>query len=241
MNEQLTTPFIGFFVLGFPVLWLAIRWGWFDLMRAYPDPGEPVSAQFPGQSGSLNGVSLRRLLKLSGGPAGLRLGVLRLFGPSNRDVCVPWRNIAVTHTQRSLVGKVALGRPAIAVLTLPADVADDLARALPDHWPEAGPLPIETDGQIGWRIFQQWVLQTVLAATFFIVAPRLLRPHAIPPPIAVAILFPRRLRRGQYRALPAPTQGQAAPGVSPAPLAGARSFKDRLHPRRAELSRVLEL
>ena len=199
MNAQLATPFIGFFVLGFPVLWLAVttllsyRSGWFDLMKAYPDQGEPVSARFPGQSGSLNGVSLRRILTLSVGPTGLRLGMLRLFGPFNRDVCVPWPFIAVTRTRRPLVGKialVALGQPAIAVLALPAELADELARAAPGHWPEAGPFPIETDGQIGWRIFQQWMLQTAFAATFFIVAPRLLGPQAIPPPIAVAILFP---------------------------------------------------
>jgi len=38
--------------------------------------------------------------------------------------------------------------------------------------------------------FRSWLVGTVFAATFFIVAPRIMAPGAAAPPIAVSILFP---------------------------------------------------
>ena len=89
------------------------------------------------------------------------------------------------------MAKLSFGQPTIGKLTVFADVADRMARAAGNHWPEPGSFPEETGGQAVSRIAKQWVFMTTLAAAFFIIAPRLVSTKgAAGPPIAAAILFP---------------------------------------------------
>ena len=188
-----------YFLIGFPLFWFAVTMilsfvsGWFSLMERYPDHGETALAVLANQSGSLGAVSMQRVLKLSVCPSGLRIGIMRIFGPFCRDFLVPWNEITVTRGDRFFwkVAKLSFGQPSIGKLTVFADVADRMARAAGNHWPESGSLPEETGGQAFSRLAKQWVFMTTFAAGFFIIAPRFLSPRGVAgPPIAVAILFP---------------------------------------------------
>ena len=187
------------FLVVFPLFWFAVAMllsflsGWFGLMERYPDRPESALAVLANQSGSLGVVSMRRVLKLSVCPSGLRVGIMRIFGPFSRDFFVPWDEITVTRGDRFIqkVAKLSLGRPPVGNLTLPAEVADRIARTTGKPWPEAGPVPEQTKAQALSRIVKQWTAMTTLAAAFFIIAPRVLSPNrANGPPIAVAVLFP---------------------------------------------------
>lgn len=188
-----------YFVLAFPLLWFAVTMilsilsGWFRLVERYPNRNEIPIATLANQSGSLGLVSMRGILKLSVCASGLRIGIMRIFGPFCRDFLVPWNEITVTRSDRYLwkVAKLSFGRPSNGNLKVFAEVADHMARAAGSRWPERGPFPEETRSQSVSRIAKQWVAMTALAAAFFIIAPRLATPRATErPPIAVAILFP---------------------------------------------------
>jgi hypothetical protein len=187
------------FVIVFPLFWFAVTMllnfvsGWFGLMERYPDRPESALAVLANQSGSLGVVSMRRVLKLGICPSGLRIGIMRIFGPFSRDFFVPWDEITVTRRDRLTwkVAKLSFGRPPIGNLTLPAEVADRIARTAGIPWPESGPFSKPTNVEVLSRIVKQWAAMTAFAAAFFIIAPRLLSPNrANGPPIAVAVLFP---------------------------------------------------
>jgi len=190
------------FPLLFPVffvgLWLAVTVvlgflsGWYRLMEHYPDRPETPVLTLKNQSGTLGLVGMNRILNLSVCPSGLRIGMMRIFGPFSRDFFVPWNALSVNRKDRYLwrtavldIGPYGLGR-----LRLPAEVADRMARAAPHRWPEPGPFPEESNADVRSRLFKQWVIGTVLASAFFILAPRIMAPTATGPPVAVAILFP---------------------------------------------------
>lgn len=188
-----------YFVIGFPLFWFAVTMllsfisGWFGLMERFPDRPESALAVLKNQSGSLGPVSMRGILTLSVCPSGLRIGIMRIFGPFCRDFFAPWSEITVSRADRFFwkQAKLSFGQPSIGNLTIFADVADRMARAAGNQWPEPGPFPQERRGQALSRIAKQWVLMTALAASFFILVPRLVSPKgAGRPPIAVAILFP---------------------------------------------------
>ena len=188
-----------YFPIFFALLWFAITVllgfisGWYLLMRRFPDRPEAPLRTYKNQSGSIGQVSARSLLTLSVCPGGLRVGMMRIFGPFSKDFFVPWNEISVIRKDRFLwkVAQISFGNPPVGSLTLMADLADRLARAAGTPWPEPGPFPEETDTQASSRIFKHWVAMTGIAATFFIVAPRLGTPQDAPkPPILVAILFP---------------------------------------------------
>jgi hypothetical protein len=188
-----------YFLIAFPLLWFAVTMilsflsGWFGLMERYPDRGEMPVVTLANQSGSLGLVSMRGVLKLSVCPSGLRIGIMRIFGPFCRDFLVPWNEIAVTRSDRVFwkVAKLSFGNPSNGSLKVFAEVADRMARAAGSQWPEPGSFLQETASQSLSRIAKQWVGMTGLAAAFFIIAPRLMTPHAAArPPIVVAILFP---------------------------------------------------
>ncbi len=188
-----------YFLICFPLFWFAVTIllsfisGWYGLMEQYPDRAETALAILKNQSGSLGPVSMRGILSLSVCPSGLRVGIMRVFGPFCRDFFVPWNEITVTRGDRFFwkVAKLSFGQPSIGKLTLFADVADRMARAAGDHWPEPGSFPEEGVGQAFSRIAKQWVFMTTIAAAFFIIVPRLLSPKgAAGPPIVAAILFP---------------------------------------------------
>jgi hypothetical protein len=188
-----------YFLICFPLFWFAVATllsylsGWFGLMERYPDRAEDALTILTYQSGSLGAVSMRGILKLSVCPSGLRVGIMRIFGPFCRDLFVPWNEITVTRGDRFFwkVAKLSFGHPSIGKLTVFADVADRMARAAGNHWPEPGSFPKETGRQSLSRVAKQWVFMTTLASAFFILAPRLVSPKgALGPPIAVAVLFP---------------------------------------------------
>jgi len=199
MNDLVRQNFPRYFPLFFVVMWIAVTtllgvWsGWYVLMRTYPDREEAPLESFSSQSGSMNRVSMRSILKLSPCPSGLRLGIMRLLGPFCRDFLVPWDQISVVRKDQFFVqvAQISFGRPAIGRLTISADLADRVARAAGSHWPEAELNPKETGGESASRIIKQWILSTVLAAAFFVIAPRMIMPRgATPPPILVCVLFP---------------------------------------------------
>jgi hypothetical protein len=138
----------------FPVLWFAItyvassRSGWFGLMEKFPDRAENPLATLAYQSGSLGGFAMRGVLRLCICPSGLRIGIMRIVGPLSHDFFVPWSEISVSRDDR-LFGKVAnlsFGRPPIGILTLPAEVADRMARTVGSLWPEPGSITERTSG-----------------------------------------------------------------------------------------------
>jgi hypothetical protein len=188
-----------YFLIAFPLLWCAVTMilsflsGWFGLMERYPDRDEIPVVTLANQSGSLGLVSMRGILKLSVCPSGLRIGIMRIFGPFCRDFLVPWSEIKVARNDRVFwkVAKLSFGQPSNGNLKVFAEVADRMARAAGNHWPESGSFPQETGSQSFSRIAKRWVAMTGLAAAFFIIAPRLITPNAAArPPIVVAILFP---------------------------------------------------
>jgi hypothetical protein len=53
------------------------------------------------------------VLKFSVCPSGLRIGIMRIFGPFCRDFLVPWNEITVTRSDRVFwtVAKLSFGQP----------------------------------------------------------------------------------------------------------------------------------
>jgi hypothetical protein len=199
MDDVIRQNFPLYFPLFFGVMWitvttlLSVLSGWFVLMRTYPDREEAPLQSFSWQSGSMNRVSMRSILKLSPCPSGLRLSIMRLFGPFCRDFLVPWDEISVVRKDQFYfkVAQISFGRPAIGKLTIFVDVADRLARAAGTRWPETELVAEATGGGAASRIIKQWILSTVLAAAFFVIASRVILPKtASPPPILVCVLFP---------------------------------------------------
>jgi hypothetical protein len=199
MNASLDQNFPLYFPFFFVLLWFAVTVllgfmsGWYSLMRRFPDRPETPLRTFNNQSGSIGPVGARSILTLSVCPFGLRVGMMRIFGPFSKDFFVPWNEISVARKDRLLwkVAKISFGNPPQGSLTLMADLADHLACVAGQSWPEAGPFPEEARTQASSRIFKQWVAMTGIAATFFIVVPRLMAPSGTAcPPIVVAILFP---------------------------------------------------
>ncbi len=188
------------FPLFFAVVWLtvttilAVLSGWFRLMARFPNEvDEQPLLRVRGQSGSMRlGVSMSGVLTLSICPSGLRVGILRVFGPFCRDFFVPWQAISITRKNVLLwrLAKLQFGIPSVGSLTIPAHVADRLARAAAERWPEPGPFPEEERRDTLWRLLTQWAAITCAAALFFTLVPLAVAPTGARPPFAVAILFP---------------------------------------------------
>jgi hypothetical protein len=138
------------FVVLFPLFFIALALGigsliglvsgWYSLASRYPDqPGEPV-LKLRFQSGLMGRAraNLRNVLTLSACQLGLRVGMMRMFGPFCRDFFVPWQEIAVERSA-TLFGqgaRLTFGSPAVGSLFLSASVVDQLARAAGERWPE---------------------------------------------------------------------------------------------------------
>jgi hypothetical protein len=188
-----------FFPWFFAALWLAVTTilavlsGWFRLMARYPNQTEEPLLRIRGQSGSMGlGVSMRGILTLSVCPSGLRIEIMRVFGPFCRDFFVPWQAISITrkHGLLSPAATLQFGSPGVGSLTIPAHVADRLARAALGLWPETGPFPEEQHRDTLQRLLTQWAVMTCAGALFFTLVPLAVAPPGARPPIVVAILFP---------------------------------------------------
>jgi hypothetical protein len=179
----------------FVLLWLTITTllgfmsGWYSLMRRYPDHSQVALLTLRSQSGSLGSVGLHNVLRLGVCASGLRVGIIRLFGPFCRDFLVPWQSISISRKE-GVMSRTATLHFGSGNLSLPSAVANRLARAAGTRWPEAGPFPEEPDGAARSRFLKQWLAATSLAAAFFVIVPRIVAAPGQRPPIAVAILFP---------------------------------------------------
>jgi len=188
-----------FFPFFFVALWLtvttilALLSGWFRLMEVYPDQSDEPILRLRGQSGTMGlGVGMNGVLILSVCPTGLRVGMMRVFGPFCRDFFVPWESIAVVRKTTLFwpIAKLQFGNPAVGTLSVSVHVADRIARAAVGRWPEAGPFPEEKRGDTFRRLLVQWAAMTSFAALFFTLVPLAVAPAGARPPILVAILFP---------------------------------------------------
>ena len=195
VNHELQNYFPVLFVLGWLGICtlLAALSGWFRLMASFPNQEEQPILRIRGQSGMMGtgtGVRMRRILTLSVCPSGLRVGIMRLFGPFCRDFFVPWESLSVFES--SLFSHVTLqfGNPAVGRLRIPAHTANRLAHGAAERWPEPGLLPEETRPNRLRRLLIQWALFSCLGALFFTFAPMLLAPNASRQPVLVGILLP---------------------------------------------------
>lgn len=135
-----------YFLICFPLFWFAVTLllsfvsGWFGLMQRYPDRAEDALAVLAHQSGSLGGVSMRNILRLSVCASGLRIGIMRIFGPFCHDFFVPWTEISITRSDFFFwkAAKLSFGYPPVGKLTVFAKTADRMARTAGDRWPERG-------------------------------------------------------------------------------------------------------
>lgn len=199
MNSIIEQNFAVFFPLFFASLWLTVTTilaalsGWFRLMAKFPNQTVEPLLRIRGQSGSMGlGVSMRRILILGVCPSGFRVGIMRVFGPFCRDFFVPWDDIMVTRKTILLwsVAKLQFGSPPIGSLTIPAHVANRLARAAMGRWPETGSFPAEKHRDTFRRLLAEWAGITCAAALFFTLVRLTIAPTEGRPPIVVAILFP---------------------------------------------------
>jgi hypothetical protein len=183
----------------FAAMWLAVTTvlallsGWFRLMEVFPDQSIEPILKLRGQSGTMGlGVSMHGILTLSVCPTGLRVGMMRIFGPFCRTFLVPWESIAVARTTILVwpFAKLQLGHPMVGTLRISTRTADRIAHAAMGHWPEAGPFPVEKRSDTFRRLLAQWAVTTMLAALFFTLVPLAVAPSGGRPPILVAILFP---------------------------------------------------
>ena len=184
--------------VSFCLMWLAITTilslssGWFRLMLRFPNRDEPPLLQIKMTTGTMGlGVGLRGILTLSVCPSGLRVGMLRLFGPFCRDFFVPWESIAVTRETSFFSPGVKLhfDNPVIGTLRIRPDDAERLAFTASGRWPKTEPRPEEGRRNILRRLLTQWAVFTGAAALFFVFAP-LLGPGGGRPPLLIGILFP---------------------------------------------------
>ena len=188
------------FFLFFASLWLGITTvlgvlsGWFLLMFRYPDQydGEPLLV-LKWQSGTMGlGANMNGILKLSACRSGLRVGMLRIFGPFCRDFFVPWSELTVTRKKVFFwdYAELRFGQ-SFPKLGLSGRVADKLWAAVPDGWPEGGSPPApETRDQAVRDVVKKWALTTAVASAFFIIVPRVTGAGDGGMPVPVAILFP---------------------------------------------------
>jgi hypothetical protein len=195
---------VKYLFVGFPIffvtLWVCVcvllgaLSGWYALAAAYPDRDEQPLLRLRGRSGSMGAlrIHMNNVLNLTVCPSGLRVGIMRLFGPFSRDFLVPWADIHVSR-QRRWYGDEALiefGFPPLGRLTIPAYLANRLAQAADRRWPEPDPPPVETPRESAAAVIKLWALSTAFVVAF-VLAPRLIAPHTEPaPPVLVAVLSP---------------------------------------------------
>lgn len=134
------------FPLVFAVMWLVITSligflsGWYALARRYPDRKEAPLLRLTWQTGYMGSLRARYrgALKLSACRSGLRVGVNRLLGPFSRDFFVPWEEIRIERKVGFFekLAELTFGEPRVGTLAIRAAVADKLAKAVGDDWPE---------------------------------------------------------------------------------------------------------
>jgi hypothetical protein len=168
---------------------LTLASGWYRLAARYPNRIDEPLLRIHVPSGSMGLVGMRNLLTLSPCPSGLRVSMFRLFGPFCRPFFVPWDDVAVLRTKMFFApaARLQFGKPIAGTLAVEAYIANELARAAGERWPEAGPIAEETRRDLIRRLIIQWAIMTGVAALVLTVAPLVAGVHV---PISLAILFP---------------------------------------------------
>jgi hypothetical protein len=199
LDPQTAKYFPIVFPFFFATLWLLVTTflgfmsGWHVLMSQYPNRDENPVLRINRQSGSMGlGVSMNGILNLSVCHSGLRIGMMRLFGPFWRDFFVPWYDVTVVR-RKGLFGEQAelqFGHPQAGRLTISAHVANRLARASAGYWPEQGAFPAETHRRVAASVAKSWAIRTGIASLFFTAAPRLMAPKG-DHPSSWPFCFPR--------------------------------------------------
>lgn len=173
-NQAIDPHWLWVFPLFFAGIWfltttmLGVMSGWYFLAWRFRDRPEVAIFKLTGQSGVVGLVGASNILRLSVCPSGLRVGILWLFGPFCRDFLVPWPEITVRRRNRILwkSAELKFGRPSAGRLVLASHVADQLARAAGDLWPETGSFPPETAGRRFRRIMVESLLPLAVLPVF---------------------------------------------------------------------------
>jgi len=202
-NSSILPEMFPFFFIG---MWLFVSTllsflsGWFFLMKKFPDVsdrGEKIKSYSPMGVSMGIGVHFQGVLTLESYPQGLRLKMFRLFGPFNQPIFVPWNQIEVERARQFFMKRAVLylgERGAFSKLVLTEDLANRLWQDMGASWPEKGSMPdTQSSRQIIYKILLRWLGMTLLASSFFILAPRLMTPQGNSnsyPSILVAVLFP---------------------------------------------------
>ena len=185
------------FPVAFAAFWvfvtnrLAQKAGWYALELQYPNRYETPVRRLRFQSGWLGSVSMSSILRLEACPSGLRVGILKLFGPFCRDFLVPWNEIKVERNRR-LFWKVAVldlgagsGR-----LTLYDFTANQLARSVPEYWPEKMPFQPDTVLVAAMSAIKAWLIGMAFIGVFFVFVYSIQQGHQPQPfPWEAVLLF----------------------------------------------------
>ena len=192
-----TYPYL--FPVYFAAMWLVVTTllgamtGWCGLMRRYPDIGEEALATLRRQSGVMGrAVSMSRILDVSPCPSGLRIGMMRLFGPFCRPFLVPWEALGAENSSFIVFPMVKLmfGGSASPALWLYPRTWEKLVQRSPVLSARSdGPAPL-AEGALLKGAALQWLIITAFAAAFFYGALRFLAPKAPHVPLVVCIGFP---------------------------------------------------
>jgi hypothetical protein len=191
---MITAAFIAFFGLGWLLVTVILGYasGWYSLTREFPDlPYEDALSVFTRESGTIGLVSMHGILKLSPCRSGLRVGIMRLFGPFSKPFLVPWNTINISR--KALLGwtYAELSFGTHGKLRISGLLADRLWQTVPQSWPEKGIAQSVTSKRVLQQYFLGWLAMTIIASAFFILAPRIASPKSNSyPPIIVAVLFP---------------------------------------------------
>ena len=127
---------MNYFPFWFGLMWIpmtsfmGLLSGWYRLVEKYPDsPNEEPLLKLIQQTGALGGVNFKGVIRLSACPSGLRIGIMKIFGPFSKDFLVPWEQISLTTQKRFLQGQMnemRFGIPTVGRLVIRESVAQAL-------------------------------------------------------------------------------------------------------------------
>lgn len=181
----------------FSMFMIARQSGWAALAASFPDRAAELSLfTLRFQSGFMqNNMRFGSILRFDVCPGGLRVSQVPVFGWFCKPFFVPWNEISVRYRRRfvSQVFEMTFGQPRVGSLAVIDTAGAKLVQRIPVPLRETQPSDPEPSGAIARRLFRFWLLQTTLAALFFVVVPRLIPNNANPPSIPIALGVPAGL------------------------------------------------
>ena len=131
-------------VLFFPTVFLLlvalISWQsrWFRLIEAFPDQPDQPTLRLRGQSGKIGTNRLIGVLELDVCLTGLRVGLMWPAALYWKPFFVPWGDITITRPSLfPTIVQLQFGHPAIGRLRVSKSLANQLAVAANQRWPES--------------------------------------------------------------------------------------------------------